>query len=291
MSSDEADGWSGIDGLLATRDRVHAWAAAHPDIQAAVAFGSTERADRPADAWSDVDLLFVVADAGPWFADLSWVDAIAPSWVRLVTPAPIPGIDVVQVVFAGGYDADLIPVDARGLAALADPDVAAEVFGHGARVVFDRAGVAPPIPTTTRPAVTLPDAAAFDQVVSTWLFQLVWATKRLRRGELWRAHDDIDDYLRDRLLTMLEWHALTRGVSEVFPDARRLERWLPADVAADLPETFARYDPASIAEALRRSHALFRRMALEVAERVGFAYPVDADAAIAAWMEARLRTA
>jgi aminoglycoside 6-adenylyltransferase len=284
---DAGDAWAGFEGLLALRDRAHAWARSDPRVHAAVAFGSTERTDRPADAWSDLDLLIVVDDAEPWFADLAWVDGIGPSWVRLVTPAPIPGIDVVQVVFAGGYDADLIPVDHRGLASLADPDVAAEVFGHGARIVFDRTAVVPPLPATAGPSVTGPTSASFAQVVSTWSFQMVWATKRVRRGELWRAHDDIDDYMRDRLLTMLEWHALARGVPDVYPESRRIEHWLPADVVAELPGTFARYDAGSIAEALVRSHALFGRVAREVAGHHGFAYPEDADVAIGRWVADR----
>ena len=49
--------WDGIDGLLDLRSRLHDWARTDERILAAVAFGSTERTDRPADAWSDLDLL------------------------------------------------------------------------------------------------------------------------------------------------------------------------------------------------------------------------------------------
>lgn len=287
--------WDGLDGLLDLRSRMHDWARSDERVLAAVAFGSTERTDRPADAWSDLDLLFVVGDRAAWLDDLSWTDAIGLSWLRLVNEAPVPNIRVVQVLFAGGYDVDLIPVDRELLAAFEVPEVAAEVFGHGARVVVDRIDAFGSLtngtgifPVTTAAGVQPPSSDQFARTVNTFLYQTVWATKRLLRGERWRAHDDVDDYMRDRLLTMLEWHALARGVLGVFPESRKLEVWTPPDVAAELPATFARYDDASIAEALVRGHALFRRLAREVADRWGFDYPDAVDAEIERWVEDRL---
>ena len=288
--------WAGLEGLLELRASLHGWARSAPRIQAAVAFGSTEREDRPADMWSDLDLMFVVEDVMPWLDDLVWVEAIGPSWLRFVNEAPIPGIQVVQVMFAGGYDADLIPVDRSGLAALKVPEVAAEVFGHGARVVCDRVGALDGLldnkaahPATTPSPVLPPTSAEFTHTVATFLYQTVWATKRLRRGERWRAHDDVDDYMRDLLLRMIEWHALARGQRGVYPESRRLEQWIPGDVAAELPATFAQYDDASIAEALVNGHTLFRRLGREVADRAHLAYPEAEDAAIEAWVRERLR--
>ena len=97
--------------------------------------------------------------------------------------------------------------------------------------------------------------------------------------------------MRDRLLTMLEWHALARGVTGVAPESRRLERWLPPDVATELPGTFATFDAGSIAVSLVRSLRLFERLAREVAGRHEFEYPEDADRAIDAWVAERIAEA
>ena len=75
----------------------------------------------------------------------------------------------------------------------------------------------------------------------------------------------------------------------MFPESRKLEHWVPDDVAAALPATFARYEPASIAQALVLGLRLFRRLALEVAAASGLDYPAESDAAIEAWVLARLR--
>ena len=294
-ASTSTDTWKGLDGLLELRSRLHAWAQGDPRIHAAVAFGSTERTDRPADPWSDLDLLFVVDDEASWLGDLSWVEAIGPSWIRLVNESPIPEIHVVQVLFAGGYDVDLIPVNREIVAVIRNPDDTADLFGHGFRVVFDRIGAFDGLtdangglPFATDSGVRPPSTEAFEGIVATFLYQTVWATKRLLRGERWRAHDDVDDYMRDRFLTMLEWHALSLGVDGVFPESRRLEAWIPQRVADELPATFAQYDDASIAQALIRGHALFRKLAREVAIRWDFAYPDAADAEIETWVRARL---
>ena len=282
--------WTGRTGLLALRERLHAWARTRDGVLGALAFGSTERSDRPADDWSDLDLVLLVADAGPWLADLSWTDEIGASWLRFVHRAPIPGVDVVQVLFAGGYDVDLVPMDATGLAVLGDPAVAGEVMGPGARVLRDddgrletvAAGAAPPA------ATRLPDRAAWDHVTATFLYQAAWATKRLRRGERWRAWDDTAGYMRARLLRMLEWLAVARGVPGVFPEARKQETWLPTDVAARLPATFAGYDDDALADALPALVSLFGDAGREVAAATGFPYPEAAEREIRDWMAARL---
>src|SRR5262245_41359463 len=173
-----SQGWDGIDGLPRVRARLHAWARQRAGIRAAVAFGSTERTDRPADAWSDLDLLLVVDDAAPWLEDLGWVDEIGPWWLRFVHDAPVPGLSVVHVLVAGGYDVDLIPLDAERVDVIRDPQVAAEVFGHGARVLVDHDGALIELTgndgdfqveagTGVRP----PTSDAFDQTVSTFLYQ------------------------------------------------------------------------------------------------------------------------
>jgi aminoglycoside 6-adenylyltransferase len=287
------DGWTGLEGLLDLRGRLHAWASTRDGIIGALAFGSTERADRPADAWSDLDLVFLVEDLGPWHTDLSWTDAIGPSWLRFLHDAPIPGIRVAQVLFDGGYDVDLVPIDAAGLAVLADPAVAGAVIGPGARVVRDEDGRlgAVAAAAVASPGVEPPEPAMFEHDVATFLYQVAWATKRLRRGERWRAWDDTAGYLRVRLLRMLEWQALARAVPGVFPDARRIEHWLPADVARRLPATFARPDAGELADAIPALLALYTDAAREVADASGFRYPAEAEASVGAWVRARLAEA
>lgn len=169
-----------------------------------------------------------VDDEATWLDDLAWVDAIGPSWLGLVNESPLPSVHVVQVLFAGGYDVDFVPVGRELLASLTHPDAAAEMFGHGARVVVDRIG-------------------AFDELLGP-----------------------------------------TGTFPGVFSESSKLEVWIPPHVAVELPATFAQYDDVSIAQTLVRGHALFRRLAREVADHRGYRYPEAADARIEAWVRDRL---
>lgn len=58
---------------------------------------------------------------------------------------------------------------------------------------------------------------------------------------------------------------------------RGLKRLLPADIWSELEATYAGADVEENWEALFGLAALFRRVALEVGERLGFTYPQDVD--------------
>jgi aminoglycoside 6-adenylyltransferase len=267
---------------------VERWARAEPRILAMAEFGSNARSDRPGDEWSDVDLLLVVEDPGPWHQDLGWIDAIGPTWARFVHPSPIPDIAVHQALFAGGYDADLVVVDAATLeGVVAIPEAASAVFGHGVRVVFDRTGVLAPLAAIPgAPDVTLPSAEAFADLVGQVRYQLVWAAKRVRRGELWRVVDDVDGYLARRLLTLVEWAAVGEGRAGVFPDGRRFERWATTSEVDAVGVTRTTYDAADAARAILELQRVSEWAAARVATAYGFELEPADD--LRPWLEARL---
>lgn len=47
-------------------DRFVAWARTRPDIHAAIVVGSRARTDRPADEWSDLDIVVFATDPSPF---------------------------------------------------------------------------------------------------------------------------------------------------------------------------------------------------------------------------------
>jgi aminoglycoside 6-adenylyltransferase len=288
VRSDGTQRWRGREGLAELAALVEAWARADERILAMAAFGSMARTDRQADDWSDLDVLLVVDDSAPWHADLRWIDAIAPTWTRFVHPSPIPGAPVHQVLFDGGYDADLVVVDPSTIRAiLDDPAAATAVFGHGVRVVFDGpgvlAGLADIVPQVE---VGPPTAADFALVVGQLRFQLVWATKRLRRGELWRTVDDLDGYLAHRLLILLEWAAIGEGRTGVFPDGRRLEQWASAQEIDAIRRSRAAYDPDEAARAILGTHDVAEALAARVA--AAYDIPLAPMADLRPWIETRL---
>jgi aminoglycoside 6-adenylyltransferase len=277
-------------GLLALRERVIAWVASAEWIEAAALFGATERRDRPADEWSDLDVLLVVPDPTEVVEDGAWPLEIGPAWISLVHDAPLPGIRVRQVLYEPGHDVDWVPVSWSDVDALSSDELA-EVFGHGLRILRDPQGrLARALHAVgSNAGPSLPSEASFAWVVDDFLYQVVWAVKRLRRGELWRAKDDVDGYLKRHLLTMLTWHALARDpATTVFPEGRRLDAWVDPVAVARLPDTFARWDPQDIGRAILATLDLFADLARVVGTAARSRYPEERHATVRAWAVARL---
>jgi aminoglycoside 6-adenylyltransferase len=281
-------GWSDLE------DRLIRHFDADDNVRSVAVVGSRARGDRPADLWSDLDLLVAASDPAALIETGEWLEEIAPVWVTLAHDGPIAGVRVRQVLFAGGYDVDIAPLPAGDMAALfADPGVA-DVVGRGMRILVDKDGemvsLSPAAPAAVRPPAT---QDRYTWTVADFLFQCVWATKHLCRGELWLAKDDVDGYMKQRLLSMIEWQALETGRdvatwAGATSGGRLLERWADPSVLADLPAAFARFDGEDIGRALLVMMSLFRRVSEQVAGLSGFSYPTEAHDAIEQFVRSHL---
>jgi hypothetical protein len=146
----EAEAWRGLAGVHALADRIEEWARGRQDIRALAFFGSLRRHDQPGDEWS-VDALVVVDERAAWTSEREarWAHEIVPVWIDHNHPSPIPGINVRQAIFEGGYDSDLVVVDRERLKVLSDdPAVARVVLGHGYVIAFDRDDAFAAVPAT-----------------------------------------------------------------------------------------------------------------------------------------------
>jgi aminoglycoside 6-adenylyltransferase len=112
------------------------------------------------------------------------------------------------------------------------------------------------------------------------------AAKMLKRGELWSAKVACDCRLKEQLLSMLEWHArATHGPDcDTWYGGRFLEDWADSRAVAALPHTFAAYSADDLRRALFVTLDLFRWLAVETAERLGYAYPAMADQRVTEWL-------
>lgn len=271
------------------------WADGNEDVRAAAVIGSRARDDRPADEWSDLDLLLFVNDPARFVGDASWLDDLGNVWVTLAHEGPIPGVRARHVLFEGGLDVDFVPLPLGSLRNLISVPGARESIGKGFLPVVDKDGelrsvdlsIAEPTPQQAL------QESEYLWVIDDFLFQVVWATKRLRRGELWLAKDDLDCYMKKSLLLrMIESHALLNGVDVASwgPSSfgRLLEEWAAPWIVEALPGVFAAYDAADVGRALLEMMELFRKVAIEVADLAGYRYPDRAHHAVRSWAEAQL---
>ena len=267
------------------------WAMADDNVTGLAGLGSRVDQERT-DEWADMDLLVLADEIETILDDDRWIRSIAPHWLALKHPGPFDGTPVRQVLFEGGLDFDIVPLTSGSLKqSSADPAIRA-LLGDGFSILVDKEGELEALPSLPMPEPLTPSAingADYDFAVRDFLFQLVWATKHLRRGELWAAKDDVDCYMRTHLAEMLEWHAVAeRPGTHTRSGGRHLEDWASERFVPRLRDTFATYDSRGIATALIEVTALFREVAQETAALLGFSYPTTSHEHIETWMRSTL---
>ncbi len=267
-------------------ERFRAWASNEPMVRGALIVGSQARIESPADEWSDLDVTLFVTDPPKLLDSPEWLGhcgnvvlttvektGVGEGWERRVVYAD--GLDVDFAIFPSaiqeflGWSPEAVQVLRRGFEVLLDKD------GHLAKLggQLDEVGELP------HPHPTAPE---FEACVGDFWYHILWATRKLRRGELWAAKMVCDGYLKRLLLQMVEWSTLVQagGKVDVWHNGRFLDSWAPPEVKEQLPSLFARYDPVDIARALESTERVFSEQSRKVAKSLGVDYPVAMQSAI-----------
>ncbi len=270
--------------------RFVAWAETVPDIRGAVIVGSRARVERPADAWSDLDLIFVTTNPALYANTTGWLEAIGPYWLTFVEPTATGEGHERRVLFKGALDVDFVPVPVEAFAAA--PSAAdLDMVRRGVRVVLDKDGaISRALHDITFPdeVVQPPEESAYLNVVYDFWYHAVWSAKKLRRGELWTANGCINRYMKWQcVLPMLTWHARSGHgwKHDTWMNGRFLEQWADPRAVAALRDAFGRYERDDLWRALFETMDLFRWLAMETAARLEYAYPVQAEAHVVDWVK------
>ncbi len=273
--------------------RLVAWAETLPDIRAAVIIGSQARTNRPADEWSDLDLILLTTRPARYTDTSAWLHEIAPHWLTFVE-GTINGERERRVLFEGGLDVDFIalPVEALSSPEALSADVL-DIIRRGFRIILDKDGCLTRLATNLHAAdlsisIALPlDETAFLNTVHDFWYHTVWSAKKLRRGELWTANGCLNGYMKWQcLLPMIRWHAraLYGPEHDTWIRGRFLEQWADPRIVAVLPDTFGRAYGEDLWRALFETMNLFRWVAVETAEAFSFSYPAESEVCVTAWV-------
>ena len=253
------------------------WAEAEENIRTAIVIGSRARKLHPADEWADLDLVILARDPGPYLQDAQWVERFGEPWITFVEPtAGGPGMER-RVLYSGGLDVDFAFFPMAGLEQAAQKTLPPEwnqAFGRGTRVLIDKDKFLERLkPAFSEPAPPSPPAREqFLNVIHDFWYHAVWCAKHLRRGELWWGKSACDAHMKGLLRQMLEWHVrATKGPGhDTWLRGRFLEEWADPRAVNNLHQTFAHYDEEDTWRALFATMDLFRWVARETAEKLGY---------------------
>ena len=255
-----------------------AWAKAEDAVRLVVVTSTRARPDGPPDELSDYDIIVALTD----------LDRFDPA-AAYGTPAARWGDEHDDqgtltffrgVVYENGVKIDwtLWPTNVPEL-------IAEHGLNHnldvGYRVLLDKDGAADrwPQPTFRAHIPAKPTEERYVALVEEFWWSATYVAKAQARGELFFARFVLDSELTyDCLRTMLEWRIELDRDWTWKPGAygRGIEHELPNELAVELEAAH---------DSVERTIKLFRRVAREVGERLGYAYPELADKSVCAYFE------
>jgi aminoglycoside 6-adenylyltransferase len=259
-------------------ERVLAWAEREESVRVVALTSTRARDEGPPDELSDYDIVLALTDLDRFDPEAAYASPAA----RWSDESDVHGAKTFfrGVVYEDGTKIDwtLWPAHAPGLVAqhglTDDLDV-------GYRVLLDRDGATArwAQPTRTAHIPRKPTEAEFVALVEEFWWSVTYAVKARARGERFFARYILDlDMTYGVLRPMLEWLIETEREWSWKPGAfgRGLERELAPPVATALEEAHDSFD-ATI--------ALFRDVAKDVGDALGYPYPQYADDAVTAYID------
>jgi len=269
------------------------WAEHQPLVRTMLLTSSRAIPNAPVDVFSDYDVILVVREVHPFHEDRTWLEAFGSVLVLYRDPLE-PHYGFLKSGYVTQYenglkiDFTLWPVEILQRVA-ADPQLPDE-FDAGYRVLLDKdhltVGLKPPTYTAYIP--TPPTGTEYQTVVELFFLEATYVAKHLWRDDLMAAKYNLDHGMKlDNLRLMLEWQFEIDQHWSVKPDpyGRRLKIWLSPDIWLELESTYTGAGLETNWEAMFRTIALFRKVAIEVGDRLGYPYPHELDRRSVAYLQ------
>jgi aminoglycoside 6-adenylyltransferase len=267
------------------RDKIDAfltWAKRRPDVRAGVILGSWARNEMLADNMSDLDLLVIVSDPSVFLSEASWLLTFGEPRLTFVEPTATGNFKERRAAFKDGKDIDFSLVPVQAIEQMLEQQIPAEiadVFRRGFKILVDKDRLAEPLTDSSRwaeRADKLPTASLWYETGHDFLYHVLLAAKKARRGELWVAISSCNGYLQNMLLRLVEWHAKAKGQRDTWHKGRFLERWSEQEIVRVLPDTFAKYAVEDVQRALKADLDFYDKFGREIANAFGYDFPEDA---------------
>lgn len=265
--------------------RLVRWGKAHESVRAMILTSTRTSPLAQMDAFSDYDVVLAVADILPYVNDRAWLEDFGRVLVLYQDPVyqrydAAASAHVTQ--YEDGLKIDFTLWQVEILPRLADDPELPPDFDVGYTVLLDKdgltAGLKPPTFSAYIPKP--PTEAEYKLMIELFFHEATYAAKNLWRDELMPAKFFIDyDMKQEHLRPMLEWcMELDHGWSVktgIF--GKGLKKRLPPEIWSELEGTYAGAGMDENWDAMMKTIALFRRVAIEVGDRLGYAYPHELD--------------
>jgi len=281
-----------------TQDILHwliQWGEDHDAVRAMLLTSSKANPNASVDIFSDYDVVLVVPDIHPFYEDRTWLLDFGEVLVVYWDPIyPMPGYGIEQfanvIQYADGLKIDFTLWPVELFRQIAQAPVLPADLDIGYTVLLDKDHLTDGMraPTHTAYIPTPPTNETYQKVVEDFFSDAPYVAKCLWRDELLPAKWCLDYDMKHLFLRpMLEWrmeidHRWSVPAGNL---GKGLKKRLPPEIWAQLEDTYAGAAIADNWEALYRTLTLFRRVAMDVADHLSYAYPLDLDQRVTAYVQ------
>lgn len=264
------------DRYLEIKKRILDFAENNCNIKAVVAIGSSTRSEVKADEFSDLDLIIATENTDEWlYGDIP--NKFGDVKISFVEPT-LGGGNERRILYDNSLDVDMIVFTPEQFTNAINEGVAGWVCNRGYTVLYDTMNFEKLmsdniIHEIKREVMTENE---YTNMVNNFCFHVVWASKKVLRGELWTAKMCIDSYLKNHLLRLIEAYTISKYKTDVWHDGRFLDRWADDSIKEVLTKCFAHYEKDDMISALCETYKLFSRLSKEMAEICCYIFPETA---------------
>lgn len=273
-------------------NRLVQWVEQHPLIRALLLTSSRTNPAAPLDALSDHDVILCVTDLDAFAQNEDWLQALGRPLVLLRGSDEIGGLPapVRLVLYDDGTKIDYSVWPFEELGRIVQTATLPEALDVGYSVLVDKDGLARELPPPTYRAhiPSPPTQQEYLDLVEEFWWETCYVAKNLWRDELMPARYSLDGVMKtDLLRRLLEWRIEIDHGWSLKPGVlgRGLKKRLDAATWDALAQTYTGPEIEENWQALFRTTGLFRRVAVEVGQALGYIYPDDLDRQMTQYLE------
>jgi aminoglycoside 6-adenylyltransferase len=273
-------------------DRLIHWAEKHDFIRAMLLYGSRANPEAAVDIFSDYDVLLAVTDVRRFFADDHWLRDFGQVLVVFRNPISFHrGFESFGFIthYENGVKIDYGFYPVEYLAWAAQEPRLPDDLDNGYIVLLDKdhltAELKPPTYTAYIPSP--PTEQEYVALIEEFFNDSAYVAKHLRRDNLFSVKLSLDHIMKLHCLRkMLEWRMEIDHDWLVKPGAygKGLNTHIEPEIWSELETTYVGAGTDENWAALFGTIRLFRKVASEVADHLGYAYPYDMDQRVVSYL-------
>ncbi|WP_286904332.1 aminoglycoside 6-adenylyltransferase [Clostridium sp. UBA1652] len=252
-------------------------------VKAEVLIGSQSRQIDCADEYSDIDVMLFVSDIDFFINSDEWISSLGKYYISFVEKTVSGGMER-RIIFENAMDADFIFLQADDFSRINE---LSEIVSRSYKMLLDKDNFTDIISHVAQldKSFSIPSESEIQNLISEFFFHVIWASKKVMRGELWAAITCVDGYMKKLLLRMIEYHshALHGTDYDTWHNGKFIERWAEPWVVKEFQNIYARFSDKDIMKALLNTMNLFQKIAIETMDKWDYEYPVISDKYATEW--------